>query len=94
MDVKNINLSSFDGKNLKNIEYMFSDCKSLSSIDLSFIEDTSNLIMAGFFSDCSNLKQLIINKNMYETFKKDGEKEIEDPNKFFFEEFGIKLIVI
>ena len=50
--------------------------------------------MAGFISDFSNLKTLIINKNMYEIFKKDDDKEIENPKKFFFEELGIKLIVI
>ena len=92
--LKNINLSSFDGKNLKNIEYICSDCKSLSSIDLSFIKDANNLHMAGFISDCSNLKTLKINKNIYEIFKKDGDKEIENPNKFFLGELGIKLIVI
>ena len=57
--INNLDLSSFNTKNVSNISYMFSDCKYLESVNLScFINNKKLKNMSHLFSGCSNLKSI------------------------------------
>ena len=65
-NLENIDLSSFDTKNVANMMYMFVGCKKLYSLDLSLF-DTKNINNLDLmFYDCLNLKQVKINQDSCE----------------------------
>ena len=61
----NLDLSSFDTKNVKKMNGMFWDCSKLTKLDLSSF-DTKNVIdMSEMFYHCSNLTNLDINRSSF-----------------------------
>ena len=56
--VKTLDLSGWKTSNVKNMSYMFCDCKNLESLNLSGWDTSSVEIMIGMFYDCENLKSL------------------------------------
>ena len=55
-----IDLSSFDSKNVRDMSYMFSGCSSLTSLDLSGFDTTKVTDMEHMFAGCTKLKTLNI----------------------------------
>ena len=51
-----INLSSFNTKNVIDTKYIFSHCSNLNEIDLSSFIIQDNINMEGIFSFCEELK--------------------------------------
>jgi len=62
-NLKNINLSSFDTKNVTNMKNMFYGCNNLIDINLSSFDTKNDTKMNNMFYDCNNLKKIILNKN-------------------------------
>ena len=58
-DLRNINLSSFDTKNVTDMSYMFCLCGGLQIIDLSSFEDENLTDNTAMFDYCPNLKIVI-----------------------------------
>ena len=56
--LKNIDVSSFDTKNVTNMEWMFSDCESLLNIDVSSFNTIKVTNMREMFYGCRNLIDL------------------------------------
>ena len=54
-NIVNIELSSFDTKNVHHMEDMFFNCKSLTNINLSSF-DIENAMIGYFFHGCIKLK--------------------------------------
>ena len=60
----NIDLASFDTSNVTNMESMFYNCSSLTSLDLGSNFDTSNVTnMSYMFSECGSLTSLDLGSN-------------------------------
>ena len=57
-NLTNINLSSFDTKNVNNMRGMFSNCFKLNSIDLSSFDTKNVNDMSGMFSSCLVLNNI------------------------------------
>ena len=57
-NIKDIDLSSFDTKNVVNMSCMFSNCNKLKEIDLSSLNTENVTNMSAMFADCNNLKSL------------------------------------
>ena len=53
-----LDLSSFETKNVYNMEAMFYDCSSLESLDLSMFDMSNVRLMSGMFNKCSSLTTL------------------------------------
>ena len=53
----NIDLSSFNTKNVELMSGMFSECKSLINLNLSSCDIKNNIPMNGIFYECKSLKQ-------------------------------------
>lgn len=70
--ITEINMSTWDTSKATNMEYMFSGCYSLKSIDIKFW-NTSNVInMERMFQGCTNLEEIDLsrwNVNNVETFE-------------------------
>ena len=75
-NLKEIDLSSFNTSNVKNMSYMFYYCKNLKEINLSSFNTSNVENMSYMFDRCFNLKKLIIKKE----FKNDFEKIVDDKN--------------
>ena len=58
--VQNINLKSFDTKNVRDMSYMFRYCDLLSVLDLSHFDTRQVTNMEGMFYHCTSATQLII----------------------------------
>ena len=56
--LKEINLSSFDTKNVTNMSFMFSSCNNLTNLDLSSFDTKNVTNMNGMFGICNNLTEL------------------------------------
>jgi len=54
----NIDLSSFDTKNVINMSYMFYGCSNLTNIDLSSFDTKNATDMSGMFHGCSKLTNI------------------------------------
>ena len=59
-NLTNIDLSSFNTKNVTNMSCMFYGCSNLTNIDLSSFNTKNVTNMSGMFSYCSNLKKIRI----------------------------------
>ena len=57
-NIKNIDLSNFETKNVENMSCMFANCNKLKEIDLSSLNSENVTNMSAMFSDCNNLKSL------------------------------------
>jgi len=57
-NLTNIDLSSFDTKNVNNMSAMFSNCSNLTNIDLSSFDTKNVNNMSHMFSWCSNLTNI------------------------------------
>ena len=57
-NIKSIDLSSFETKNVENMSCMFANCNKLKEIDLSSLNTENVTNMSAMFSDCNNLKSL------------------------------------
>jgi surface protein len=57
-NITSIDLSSFDTKNVTNMNNMFDKCYNLTSIDLSSFNTENVSNMSYMFSVCSNLKEI------------------------------------
>ena len=58
-----ISVKTCDTENVKNMEYMFSACKSLTELDLTNFNTTNVKDMENMFSNCSSLEKLEFGKN-------------------------------
>ena len=58
MNLKSIDLSSFNTINVNDMSYMFTDCSSLESINLSSINTINVKNMSCMFAGCSSLKSI------------------------------------
>ena len=54
----NLNLSSFNTKNVDNMSYMFYDCKNLNNLDLSSFDNYKTSDMTDMFYGCGQFKEL------------------------------------
>ena len=61
----NIDLSSFNAKNVTNMSHMFYECSKLTNINLSSFDTKNVTNMSSMFSDCSNLTN--INLSSFDT---------------------------
>ena len=78
----NIDLSSFNTQNVTNMASMFNRCSSLINIDLSTFDIKKVINFSLMFNRCNKLKEMKINKNLYEKNSEQlNEKEVEI--KFF-----------
>ena len=57
-DIVNIDLSSFNIKNIQNMSYMFYSCSNLKNVNLSSINGENIIDLSFIFSGCSNLTNL------------------------------------
>ena len=57
-NIIDIDLSSFDTKNVTNMSYMFYNCSNLTNIDLSSFDTKNVTNMSYMFSYCSNLTNI------------------------------------
>ena len=67
-----INLTSFNTNKVTDMRLMFVKCSNLSSIDLSSFNINNNNVnnMKNMFKDCLNLKEIKLNHNFGDKFKK------------------------
>ena len=78
----NIDLSSFNTQNVTNMASMFNRCSSLINIDLSTFDIKKVINFSLMFNRCNKLKEMKINKNLYEKNSDQiSEKKVEI--KFF-----------
>ena len=78
----NINLTSFDTKNVISMEGMFAWCNKLQNIDLSSFDIKNETNISGMFFGCLDLKEITIKKLYEEKIK----------NQIFSISFTIKTI--
>jgi len=64
-NLTNINLSSFDTKDVTNMSYMFGGCSNLTNINLSSFDTKNVTNMSYMFGGCSNLTN--INLSSFDT---------------------------
>ena len=57
-NIKKINLSNFETKNVTNMGYMFYNCSNLKNIDLSPFDTKNVTCMNNMFSNCTNLESI------------------------------------
>ena len=57
-NILNIDLSSFDTKNVTNMSYMFNGCKSLKNINLSSFNTKNVTNISYMFNGCESLKNI------------------------------------
>ena len=75
----NLNISSFDTKNVTDMSNMFNGCSSLVNLDLSSF-DTKNVInMLCMFFNCDKLKILKLNKILGSNIKLEIDKDFIKP---------------
>ena len=72
--MKNINISNPTFENITEMKSVFKDCKSLSKIDLSFINTSKLKSVYNLFYGCSNLQhinlsKLILNADSFNTIE-------------------------
>jgi len=60
INLKDLNISSFDTRNVTNMSYMFADCKNLQNLNLSSFDTKNVTNMMSMFYCCENLKNLNI----------------------------------
>ena len=58
LNLKTIDLSSFNTQNITNMSSMFSDCKELKNIDLSSFNTKNVTNMSSMFYYCKELKNI------------------------------------
>ena len=68
-NLKKLDLSSFDTKNVTNFFNIFDYCKNLAYIDLSSFHIKSNAMLEPMFQFCDNLLILKINKESEKKIK-------------------------
>ena len=56
--ITNLDLSSFDTKNVTNMSYMFSGCKNITNLDLSLFDTKNVTKMNHMFIGCTNISNL------------------------------------
>ena len=71
----NIDLSSFNTKNVTNMSGMFYGCSNLTNIDLSSFNTENVSDMSWMFSYCSNLKKISINRKYNEKLINEAKNE-------------------
>ena len=57
-NIKSINLSKFNSKNVTNMSYMFCECDNLENINLSSFNTEKVINMRNMFYNCNNLKKI------------------------------------
>ena len=62
-NLKSIDISTFNTKNVTNMESMFIQCKSLTTLDLSSFNTASLTHLPYMFCDCQNLRTIFVNKD-------------------------------
>ena len=77
-NLEELDLSSFDTKNVSCFFSMFLGCQNLKYIDLSSFEIKIKIeIGDDIFGGCNNLKKIKINKKAYEKIKSQMQKDVE-----------------
>jgi surface protein len=68
-----LDLSSFNTKNVKSMNSMFTKCNKLVKLNLSFFDtrNCKNNEKELMFSECKELREIIINKSIDPTFIKE-----------------------
>ena len=82
-NMKEIDLSHLDTKNINNMEGMFANCKNLQALNLSNVDTKNVYNMKNMFTGCKNLRKLDLSG--FDT------KNVEDMNNIFVGS-GIKII--
>ena len=85
-NLTNIDLSSFNSKNVTNMSNMFSWCFSLTNIDLSSFNTENVTNMSNMFSGCSNLTN--IDLSSFNT------KNVTNMSYMFYKCYNLKKISI
>ena len=67
-----VNLSSFDVKNVSNMSYMFRNCEKLKNIDFSLFDTSNTVNMGRMFMDCKSLTNLDLSTFNIRNVKKIG----------------------
>ena len=86
ISIKNINLSNFNFKKIKNANFMFSNCKYLNNLDMDNDTEIKLNEMVGMFFDCESLKDL--NLTMLNT------KNVKSFNSLFYNCKNLQNILI
>ncbi len=82
----NLNLSSFDTKNVKNMNDMFSGCENITNLNLSFFDTKNVKNMNNMFKNCKNITNL--NLSSFDT------KNVRNMSEMFSYCNKLKLITI
>ena len=64
-NLTNLNLSSFDTKNVTDMSGMFYECSNLTNLNLSSFDTKNVTYMSLMFSGCSKLANLDINQSLF-----------------------------
>ena len=75
--ITNLDLSSFDTKNVSDMNSMFYNCNNITNLDLSSFDTKNVSSMNAMFYNCNKLKSIKIKKNMNNIFSKLNNKNIE-----------------
>ena len=87
----NIDLSSFNTKNVTNMSWMFDRCSKLTNIDLSSFNTENVTDMFKMFSYCSNLKKISINRKYNEKLINEAKNENITVEEYDLGDWGNKL---
>ena len=74
-NLTNIDLSSFNTKNVTDMSWMFSGCSNLTNIDLSSFNTENVTNMFYMFDLCYNLKKISINRKYNEKLINEAKNE-------------------
>ena len=85
--ITNLDLSSFDTKNVTNMKSMFEGCKKITQLDLTPFDTKNVTKMFSIFSACMNLTSLDLSS--FDTENVTNIKYLD-----FFDVYGLKTVKI
>ena len=74
MSLTDLDLSSFDIKNVKNFRAMFNQCYNLKYLNLSSFVLNNNMSIENIFCACNSLKKVKINKKSFNKLKAESDR--------------------
>ena len=87
----NIDLSSFNNKNVTDMSSMFYECSKLTNIDLSSFNTENVTDMSSMFYKCSNLKKIRITEKYNEKLINEAKNENITVEEYDLGDWGNKL---
>ena len=72
--LKQLDISSFDTRNVRNMAYMFSGCRYLKEIDLSNFDIKNVTNIKSMFEGCISILKIKVNKSSLIKFKRENKR--------------------